>query len=709
VADAVDDTQPAEANAEADAVDDANDADDTATSTATGPLLPRATGGKGSRHTSAGTGPQPAEASSGEGRYVIQSELGRGSMGVVFKARDRLIGRTVALKTIPVDSSSENRAAAQERAEQLVREAMAAGSLDHPNIITIYDVVLDRGVIYLSMQFVEGSTLAALLKSRVPLRMTDLLKYADQICQAVAFAHQRGVIHRDLKPSNLMLTKHGMIKVLDFGIAQLDDCRQHDAGQISGTPSYMSPEQATGGQIDARSDIFSLGAVFYELFTGKKPFNGPVEEVMRKVVHEDPVAPTAIKPALPAGLSALIMKALAKDPLQRFPDCGAMAAAFRRESRMLEFAPPVCSTGATSWKPKPAPVVAPPSPQPVPMVAKPRKPSVLQELRSYWKAGVAAALLLVAIAVGASVVQRVRASSSASSGAKPDSQDSSDGSIETVQKRMAEIRKQAAASTQPESQPAATTVEVAAVRRVSAPAADGGMEIVSVPPGATVEIEGVAGQGGQTPLKVSPLAPGSYKVKLRKRGYSPEARVVEVSSARRVVVQVELTATQGLLTVTSTPQGASIWIAGLDTGKVTPAEFMLDPDAYNIVLRKDNFLEETTDIKVTAGESASYAPSLRAAGRTDTIKTVGGFSKMFGGGSPGHGMAQIEIKTEPKGAQISINGKTLDKTTPAAIQVEAGNYDVVLTKDGYKEVRTSVSVSAQDKTKIKETLEKSSH
>jgi serine/threonine protein kinase len=259
------------------------------------------------------------------GRYEVVGELGRGAMGVVYKAMDPVIGRTVAVKTIRLSEEGTGLS----RPELLTRfqtEARAAGLLTHPNIVVVFDAGEEDGLYYITMELVEGKSLQALLDGGHAFPLPRTLRIMEQTCSALQFAHERNVIHRDIKPANLMLTADDTVKVTDFGTAKiLQFGTVQQTAHVMGTPSYMSPEQVKGRAVDGRSDIFSLGVMLYEMVTGEKPFPGQnITTVIYKIVNEDPVPPRQIDPSIHPGISAVIMKALVKEPDQRYQNCREM-------------------------------------------------------------------------------------------------------------------------------------------------------------------------------------------------------------------------------------------------------------------------------------------------------------------------------------------------------------------------------------------------
>jgi serine/threonine protein kinase len=262
------------------------------------------------------------------GPYEVLGPIGAGGMGEVFRARDTRLGRDVAIKVLPAEQLSD-----PVRRARFIQEARAASALNHPHIVTIYEIESAEGVDFIVMELVPGKTLDALIP-RAGMRLGDALRIAIPLADALAAAHAAGIVHRDLKPANVMVTPEGVVKVLDFGLAKLtqgqeasgEDATTLDArarlsrpGTVAGTPAYMSPEQATGGAVDARSDIFSFGAVLYEMVTGRRPFGGGSSaEMLAALLKEQPRPPSELVPDVPKELERIVLHCLRKEPGRRF-------------------------------------------------------------------------------------------------------------------------------------------------------------------------------------------------------------------------------------------------------------------------------------------------------------------------------------------------------------------------------------------------------
>jgi serine/threonine-protein kinase len=258
------------------------------------------------------------------GRYEVLGELGQGAMGIVYKARDPLIDRVVAIKTINLGLALDEK---EEYEERFYQEAKAAGRLNHPNIVTIYDVGRSGDVAYIAMEFLQGRELRDIMNEGGLLPVDQVLDIIAQVALGLSYAHEHGIVHRDVKPSNIMVIRDGHAKITDFGIARMaSSAVRTQTGMVLGSPKYMSPEQVMGKSIDQRSDVFSLGVMLYEMLTGQTPFQGEnVNAIMYQTLNAIPAAPNTLNPVVPEMINFIVAKALAKGVDDRYQNAKDLA------------------------------------------------------------------------------------------------------------------------------------------------------------------------------------------------------------------------------------------------------------------------------------------------------------------------------------------------------------------------------------------------
>ncbi len=331
------------------------------------------------------------------GRFETLRHLGHGGMGTVYLAEDKVIGRQVAIKEIRVQEGVSEADLAEQRVRFQV-ELRAAGQLSHANIATVYDAFECEGAHCIALEYVPGVSLDKRLKQEPPLTANEIVELAGQIAAGLDYAHRRGVVHRDVKPGNVLLSDEGAVKITDFGVAKLVSMDVTQTGIALGTPAYMSPEQIQGKPLDGRSDQFSLGVMLYQMLTGRRPFGGESTHAMLyQILHAEPERPVAVNGALPPAVDRVLLRALSKEPQERYPTCtalardlaaavaGALAAAGTAETFRYPVKP-----GASTPPPPPAPPTVPPPRSESTAVTPEKKKSFLP-----WVLGCLGAILLL--------------------------------------------------------------------------------------------------------------------------------------------------------------------------------------------------------------------------------------------------------------------------------------------------------------------------
>jgi serine/threonine-protein kinase len=521
------------------------------------------------------------------GRYQILSELGRGAMGVVYRAQDPTIGRALAIKTIKLADLSDEAERGRLR-ERLVREAQSAGILSHPGIVVVYDVGEDGDVTYIAMEFVNGPTLEKLLAEPEPPNQQTVLNVLRQTAAALDYAHKKGIVHRDIKPANIMIDGDGTVKITDFGIAKIAASQQlTQTGLVMGTPNYMSPEQVQGKPVDGQADQFSLAVVSYEMLTGEKPFVGEqLTTVLYKIVSEDPPPVEHLNPTLGFAVTMVLNRALAKDPAKRFATCtefvDALEAALNSKKGWQAQArgagqnmpTQVVASGVLAARPK---AYAEP---------EPRKRS------KAWRAigGVILGMAVVALvflgvqkwllpglfeqAPGAAV----KAPPQPPSVLKP----TAAGARRVETPALSEGTTPVAPPPAPIGEPMARPLHS---KPAEPPAPSLAMvQIVTNPPGAAATLDNDSSKTCTSPCSFQ-VAPGRHTLALALAGYRRELRLLDVSGPRELFAN--LTQPTGTVRVQTDPPGADIFINNQPRSEKTPATFVLPAGSYTLAVVKD--------------------------------------------------------------------------------------------------------------------------
>jgi tRNA A-37 threonylcarbamoyl transferase component Bud32 len=468
------------------------------------------------------------------GRYEIIEELGHGAMGVVYKARDPLIDRTLAIKTVGLDLSREESEAFEQR---FYREAKSAGRLNHSNIVTIHDVGKSDAVAYIAMEFLQGRSLREILDSGVVFPPEKIADIVAQVADGLAFAHENGIVHRDIKPPNIMVLDSGLVKITDFGIAQLPTGSRTLAGAVFGSPKYMSPEQVVGDQVDGRADIFSLGAVLYEMLTGLPPFFGrDLNAVLYQVINEMPAAPSSRNKSIAPAFDYIVAKAMAKHPDDRYSSARAMAWDARNfrdlqppsvalhEARTIERRAIRRRKGETAASLALAAVAATPD-------GASSRPAVaadtsFRQRRNLVIAGVSAALLVV---VGGAFLAK-RLSHRGQAAEKAVAGDSSADSVAGPNRASSEIASQQAVDRAAPEEPGASSAPAPSVpTQIPAVAKPMARLALAVTPWGEVYVGGKR-KGISPPLAEIRLAPGKHTIEVRNTTFQPYAETVDAEA-----------------------------------------------------------------------------------------------------------------------------------------------------------------------------------